>query len=141
VAGAPVSSVIVDDNEVSQWLGEYTDAFVACGRGESGPASLLAYYGVPLLLTTDDGFFALTSDDQVVAAAQQQVDGMRAASYDHSKILSSELTVLNSTSALYRQTFSRHRRDDSEISRLTTTYLVTDGPSGRRISALAVHSP
>jgi len=141
MAGAPVSSVIVDDNEVSQWFGEYADAFVACGRDESGPASLLAYYGVPLLLSTDDGFFAMTSDDQVVAAVQQQVDGMRAASYDHSKIFSSELTVLNSTSALYRQTFSRHRRDDSEISRLTTTYLVTDGPLGRRISALAVHSP
>jgi hypothetical protein len=62
---------------VSQWFGEYANAFVACGRGESGPASLLAYYGVPLLLTTDDRFFALTSDDQVVAAVQQQVDGMR----------------------------------------------------------------
>ena len=139
MAGAPVSSVTVDDNEVSQWLGEYASAFVACGRGQSGPASLLAYYGVPLLLTTDDGFFALTSDDQVVAAVQQQVDGMRAAGYDHSEILSSELTVLNSTSAFYP--FSRHRRDGSEISRLTTTYLVTDGPMGRRISALAVHSP
>ena len=42
MAGAPVSSVIVDDNEVSQWFGEYADAFVACGRDESGPASLLA---------------------------------------------------------------------------------------------------
>jgi hypothetical protein len=29
----------------------------------------------------------------------------------------------------------------SEISRGTTTYLVTDGPAGRRISVLAVHSP
>jgi len=132
--------VTVDNNEVSQWLGEYASTFVACARGESGPASLLAYYGVPLL-TTDDGFFALTSDDQVIAAARQQVDGMRAAGYDHSEILSTELTVLNSTSALYRQAFSRRRRDGSQISRGTTTYLVTDGPMGRRISALAVHSP
>ena len=133
--------MIVDNNDVSQWFGEYANAFVACGRGESGPASLLAYYGVPLLLTTDGGFFALTSDEQVVAAVQRQVDGMRAASYDHSEILSSELTVLNAASALYRQTFSRHRRDGSEISRQTATYLVTDGPTGRRISALAIHSP
>jgi hypothetical protein len=64
--------------------------------------SLLAYYGVPLLLTTDDGFFALTDHDQVVAAAQQQVDGMRAADYHRSEILHAEVTVLNSTSALYR---------------------------------------
>jgi hypothetical protein len=37
--------------------------------------------------------------------------------------------------------FSRHRSDVGEISRLTATYLVTDGDVGRRISMLAVHSP
>jgi hypothetical protein len=131
----------VDGNDVSRWFGEYLDAFAACGRGERGTASLLAYYGVPLLLTTDDRFFALTSDDQVVAAVQQQVDGMRAVGYDRSEILRSEVTVLNSTSALYRGTFSRRRSDGGEINRLTATYLVTDGAAGRRISVLAVHSP
>jgi hypothetical protein len=133
--------VAVDNSDVSRWFGEYLDAFAACGRGESDTASLLAYYGVPLLLTTDDGFFALTSDDQVVAVAQQQVDGMRAAGYGRSEVLDSQVTVLNSTSALYRGTFSRQRSDGGEISRLTATYLVTDGSIGRRISALAVHSP
>ena len=49
---APVWSVIVDHNSLNQWLGEYANAFVACGRGESETASLLAYHGVPLLLTT-----------------------------------------------------------------------------------------
>lgn len=131
----------MDNSDVSRWFGEYLDAFAACGRGERDTASLLAYYGVPLLLTTDDGLFALTSDDQVVAAAQQQVDGMRAADYDHSEVLDSEVTILNSTSALYRGTFSRQRSDGGEISRLTATYLVTDGSIGRRMSALAIHSP
>jgi len=133
--------VIVDTSDVSRWFGEYLYAFAACGRGERDTASLLAYYGVPLLLTTDDGYFALTSDDQVVAAAQRQVDGMRAADYDRSEVLDFEVTVLNSTSALYRGSFSRQRSDGTEISRLSATYLVTDGPGGRRISALAVHSP
>jgi hypothetical protein len=132
--------VIVDDSDVSRWFGEYLGVFAACGRGERDPASLLAYYGVPLLLTTDGGCLALTSDDQVVAAVQQQVDGMRAADYDHSQVLDSEVTILNATSALCRGTFSRRRRDGGEISRLTATYLVTDGSVGRRISALAVHS-
>jgi hypothetical protein len=66
---------------------------------------------------------------------------MRAADYDHSEVLDFEVTVLNATSALYRGSFSRQRSDGGEISRLTATYLVTDGPVGRRISALAVHSP
>jgi hypothetical protein len=136
-----VWSVAVDSSDVSRWFGQYLDAFAACGRGESDTGSLLDYYGVPLLLTTDDGFFALTSGDQVVAAVQQQVDGMRAASYARTEILGAEVTVLNSTSALYRGTFSRQQRDGGEISRLTATYLLTDGAAGRRISVLAVHSP
>lgn len=100
-----------------------------------------SWAGVPLLVTTDEGFFAVTSDEQVVAVLQQKVDGMRAAGYSHSQILGSEVTVLNSTSALYRGTLSRQRSDGAEISRLTATYLVTDGPARRRISALLVHSP
>jgi hypothetical protein len=40
--------MIVDNNDVSLWFGECLSAFAACGRGESGAASLLAYYGVPL---------------------------------------------------------------------------------------------
>jgi len=93
------------------------------------------------LLTTDGGFAALTGDDQVVAALQQQIDGMRAAGYARTEILGSEVTVVNSASALYRGTFSCQRGDRGEIGRLTATYLVTDGAVGRRISVLAVHSP
>jgi hypothetical protein len=66
---------------------------------------------------------------------------MRAANYDHSDVLHSDVTVLNATSAIYRGEFSRVRGDGVEINRLTVSYLVTDGPLGRRISVLAVHSP
>jgi hypothetical protein len=130
----------VDSSDVSRWFGEYLDVFAACGRGESDTNALLGYYGVPLLVTTDGGFFALTSGDQVVAVLQQQVDEMLAAGYGRSEILGSEVTVWNSTSALYRGTFSRQRSDGSEINRVTASYLVTDGAAGRRISVLAVHS-
>jgi hypothetical protein len=126
--------VVVDSGDVSTWFREYLEAFAACGRGESDTGSLLAYYGVPLLLTTDGGFFALTSGDQVVAAVRQQVDGMRADGYARTEILGSEVTVLNSTSALYRGTFSRQRSDGGEIGRLTATYLVADGAAGRRVT-------
>jgi hypothetical protein len=44
----------VDDHDVSRWFGEYLDAFAACERGERDAASLLAYYGIPLLLALDD---------------------------------------------------------------------------------------
>jgi hypothetical protein len=131
----------VDGNDVGRWFGEYLKTFEACGRGESEAGSLLAYYGVPMLVATDDVFIALATEDQVVAAAQQQIDGMRAAAYDHSDVLNAEVTVLNATSALYRGEFSRRRADGDEISRFTVTYLVTDGSVGRRISTLVLHSP
>jgi hypothetical protein len=131
--------VTVDASDISRWFGQYADAFASCGRGESETASLLTYYGVPLLITTDDGFFALATGAEVVAAVQPQIDGMRAAGYALSEVVSSEVTVLNSRSALYRGTFSRRRSDGSEIGRLTATYLVTVGAAGLRISAIAVH--
>lgn len=125
---------------MSEWFKEYLDAFAACARGERDSSSLLAYYGVPLLVTTDNGFSALTTEDQVVSVLRQQVDGMRKAGYGGSEILNSEVTVLNSRSALYQGTISRQRSDGSEISRLIATYLVTDGQIGRRFSALLVRS-
>lgn len=129
----------MDPADVETWFAGYLDAFAACGRGESPPDSLLAYYGVPLLLSTDDGFVAMTTVDDVVSMTQQQVAGMRAAGYDHSDVLDFAVSVLNSVSALCRGTFSRRRRDGGEISRLTATYLVTGVSTGRRISTLAVH--
>lgn len=130
----------MDSSQVSRWFDEYLEAFAACGRGETDVGSLLAYYAVPLLVSTDGGFFPLTSDDQVAAVIQQQADDMRTAGYARTETLGSEVTVLNSASALYRGTFSRQRSDGGEIGRLTATYLVTDGAAGRRISVLAVHT-
>ena len=125
---------------MTRWFGEYLDVFAACCRGERDTGALLGYFGVPLLLTTDGGYVALTSEEQVVAGLQPQIGQMRAAGYARSEILGAEITVLNATSALYQGKISRQRGDGSEISLLVATYLVTDGPAGRRFSALAVQS-
>ena len=130
----------MDSSDVSRWFGEYLDVFAACCRGERDTGALLGYYGVPLLLTTDGGYFALASEEQVVAGLQPQIGQMRAAGYAHTEVLGAEVTVLNATSALYQGKISRQRGDGSEISLLVATYLVTDGPAGRRFSALAVQS-
>ena len=130
----------MDSAELDRWFRAYLSAFAACGRGESEAAGLLAYYGIPLLVSTDEGFVALTTGDEVTAMAQRQVDGMRTADYDHSEILDVEFALLNTVTALCRGDFSRRRRDGTEIGRLTATYLVTGAAAARRISALAVHS-
>ncbi|HEX4514185.1 MAG TPA: hypothetical protein VGH87_23385 [Polyangiaceae bacterium] len=126
-------------NDVNEWFREYLDAFAACGRGERDASALLAYYGVPIFFTTDAGCAAMTSEEQVLAVAKQQVDGMRAAQYDHSEVLESESVVVNATSAIHRGTFVRVRADGSEINRVRVTYVITESARGRRISGLLVH--
>jgi uncharacterized NTF2-like protein DUF6841 len=96
---------------------------------------------VPLVVATDDAARALTTADDVLGFAREQIEGMRAAGYDHSEPLASDVTRLNATSALYSGVFSRQRVDGSEIGRLNVTYLITKGSVGLRVSALALHTP
>jgi uncharacterized NTF2-like protein DUF6841 len=79
------------------------------------------------------------TDDEAAAVMQSQVDVLRAMGYHHTDVLHPEVTVLNSTSALFRGTMSRRDHAGGEIGCPTITYLVTDGPSGLRISLLAAH--
>ena len=133
--------MIVDDVSFRGWFDEYSEAFAARGRGESDDLqAFLEYYAVPLLIATDDAAQALTTAEEVMGFASQQVEGLRAANYDHTDTLDSELTTLNATSVLYRADFARRRADDSEIARFGVTYLIIDGPEGLRIAALAVHA-
>jgi hypothetical protein len=129
----------MDSDRLSKWFGEYLDTFAACARADLEMSSLLDYYDVPLIITSDEGVVALTTGDQVAGVAQGQLDGLRASGYHHSDELHSEITVLNSASALYRGTFLRRDRNGGDIATVTVTYVVTDGPSGLRISLLAAH--
>ena len=131
----------VDVSHITAWFQGYLDTFAACGRGDSDDLrTLLRYYGVPLLLTTDDAAVACTTEDDVLDVVRRQIDALRASAYDRSETLSSDVVAINATSALQTAEFSRQRADGSEIGRLRATYLITVGPNGRRIFALAVHS-
>lgn len=131
----------MDEVEVDRWFTSYLAGFGAVGRGDTEEVRLLLhYYGVPLLIGTDAGCSSLVDEDQVLAFAQQQVDGLRSAGYDRSEELAAETSVLNASCAIRRGRFSRLRADHSEIARIECTYLITDGPAGRRISAIIVHS-
>jgi hypothetical protein len=123
---------------VNRWFDEYLDTYAACTRGEREMAALLSHYGVPMVLTTDEGVVTLMTDDEAAAVMQSQVDGLRAQRYHHTDVLHSEVTVLNSTSALYRTSLSRRNLDGGEFDRPTITYLVTDDVAGLRIVLLAV---
>jgi NTF2-like protein (DUF6841) len=106
----------VDVAGIRVWFDEYLAAFAACGRGESDDLrALLKYYGVPLLLTTDEAAVALTTEDEVVNAVRRQIDGMRAAGYDRSETLDSEVVAMNATSALHTAEYSRRRVKSRDV--------------------------
>ena len=80
----------MDAGAVNRFLNEYLEAFAACVHGEREIGSLLAYYGVPLIITSDDGVIALTTDSDVVTVIQSQVDGLRGLRYRHTEVLQSQ---------------------------------------------------
>lgn len=127
--------------EVADWFAGYLAEFAALGRGDvDDERRILAYYGVPLLLSSDAGTTVLTDEEQVLDAARRQVAALRADDYARSDQLFGEATVLNRTCALYRGRFVRYTADDAEITRLETSYLIAVGPDGPRITSLVFHS-
>jgi hypothetical protein len=128
----------VDTDVVNRWFNEYFDTFEACARGDRDMSELLSHYGVPLIFTSDDGVTTLMTDDEAAAVMQGMVGGLRANGYHHTDVLQSEVSVLNSVSALYRGTLSRRNRDGEEFDCPTVTFLVTDDVAGLRIVLLAI---
>jgi hypothetical protein len=133
--------VSVAGTDLTSWLDGYLDAFAACGRGEREPAALREYFAPPVRLGTDEVSLVLADSDDVLGWARAQVDGMRAAGFDRIEVLDRAIDPLNATTTLVRGSFVRRRRDGSEITRVTATYLVVTGPDGPRFAALVVHSP
>jgi hypothetical protein len=128
----------VDTDVVSRWFNDYFDTFEACARGDRDMSELLSHYGVPLILTSDDGVTTLMTDDEAAAVMQSLVGGLRANGYHHTDVLQSEVSVLNSVSAMYRGTLSRRNHDGEEFDCSTVTFLVTDDVAGLRIVLLAI---
>lgn len=127
------------ENDVRDWFAEYLCAFAALGRGESRPADVVPYFGVPLLLTTDTGIIWLGTTDEVAAWLQSQADALSAAGYHHTETLTSDVATINGNTAIHRAGFSRQRPDGTEINQLTVTYIITRESEGFRICALLLH--
>jgi hypothetical protein len=130
---------MLNSDEVSAWFDRYNEMFGACGRGERAVEDVLAFYDQAMLVATGD---AVVGPSAQAAAewVRAQVEGMRAADYDHTEIVARDVTVLNTNTALFKGDFSRRRRDGQEVSAFTVTYLIYRSGDGLRIGTLALHS-
>lgn len=130
----------MDAAEIRAWYDGYLAEYVALGRGDhTEVARLLNYWGAPLVLGTDAGTVHLADEAQVLAVLEQQIAGLRHQDYGGVEELSGETTVLNASCALQRVRIYRLRRDGTRLAELEATYLITDGPRGRRFSAVVFH--
>ena len=127
----------LDAAAVGRWFEEYFDLFGACARGDREMSALLGSYSVPMIVTSDAGAISLMTDDEAAAVIESQIDALRAQGYHHTTVLHSEVTLLNSTSALYRCTLSRRNAGGTEIGCPAITYVVTEDVAGPRIVLLA----
>jgi hypothetical protein len=127
----------LDAGAVRRWFDDYLETFAACARGDEQMATLLAQYGVPLIITSDDGVIEVMTDDEAAGVIQSLVDGLRALGFHHIEVLHPEVTVLNAMSAIYRATMSRRNQHGDEIGCPTITYVVTDDVAGIRVKVLA----
>ncbi|MGQ0468173.1 MAG: DUF6841 family protein [Sporichthyaceae bacterium] len=110
------------------------------GRGDrTDVAALLDYWGAPLTLVTDAGTVHLPEGEHVLAVLEQQMAALREQDYGGIEELDGETIVLNAHCALQRVRIYRLRRDGGRIGEFEATYLITDGPNGRRFSALVFH--
>ena len=131
----------MDVADVERWYASYVADFAAVVRGDIDDARhLLSYYALPLLVSSDAGCLVLGDEGQLLAFAQQQMEGLRSAQYDRSDVLDAETTLLNRSCALHRGRFVRLRADGTEIARAEFTYVIIEGPVGRRIAALIAHT-
>ena len=83
----------MEASEVEDWFAQYLSAFAALGRGETLPADVVPYYGVPFLLTTDDVIVSLGTVDEVAAWLQSQADATSAMGYNHTETLASDVAI------------------------------------------------
>ena len=132
----------MDSTAARAWFQEYLAEYGACGRGDRESIErLIEHSDAPLLLTSDARVESLLSRADVAAAIQRQIDGLRDVGHHRSAVLDSSVELVNAVTAIYRAYISRERGDGSEIGRLRVTYVLVDGATGPRISALLVHTP
>lgn len=130
------------ETDVRQWYRSYLDTFKGLAAGErTDLESVLAFFGVPLVVVAEDRHLALPDRDAVLGAAKGQIDQLRRANYASSTVLRLDVRPLNARAALVEGVFSRYDRAGKELERLGTTYLVVKTAEGWRFTSIVLTAP
>jgi len=123
--------------EVSATWHAYLDAFVA-GR----PAFIAdSIFSAPMFNSTAEGLFTAASSVEVEAGFRFLIDALVADGYDRTEVLDERVCPLSDTVAILGAAYVRHRKDGSEMSRGSVTYVFMRLPTGWRITTIVDHPP
>jgi hypothetical protein len=124
-------------SEVGEWFGGYFDAFRSLAAGErTDLASILGFYGVPLVVVSDARYVALPDRGAVMGFATTTIAQLLQAGYAGGAIHHLDIRPLNARAALIEGTFSRLDRRGAELERVGTAYLAAKTDDGWRFTSL-----
>jgi hypothetical protein len=107
--------------DVRDWFGGDLGTFTSLVAGErSDLESILAFFGVPLVIVTDDRYLPLSTGDAVLGTANTLIDQLLQANYAGSTVHRLDMRSLNARAALVDGELSRHDRRGDELARFGT---------------------
>jgi hypothetical protein len=131
-----------DDTATTEELAEffvgYNQTFAAISRREIDDArAMLAYYGMPVVLTGDESVTVIEEPDALAAMIAATAEELASRDYDRSDRVGFAARVLNDRTAEVDIDFVRVDRHGAEMGRLRTHFTVVRRDEGWRIAVLA----
>ncbi|HEX2280810.1 MAG TPA: hypothetical protein VHG52_03510 [Thermomicrobiales bacterium] len=123
--------------DVRAWYDRYLETFTSLAAGERTDfESLLAFFGVPLVILTEERYLALPTREAVFSTLQTLVDQLRGVNYAGSTVHRLDVRPLNARAAFIDGVFSRHNRVGNELERFGAAYLVAMTDEGWRFTVI-----
>lgn len=120
--------------EVTGWFfDDYLTRWIAAGAAGNPPDFIADYWASPLWVGGPDrGLHLAQTQDSVVDLLDGLHKRLAAASYDHTMVPDSRVTVFHPRGAAIDVVWSRRRGDESEIERLAVHFVVAKSEIGWR---------
>jgi hypothetical protein len=127
------------DRELSEWFRSYLRTFTALGRNQRNDVgALLAFFGVPVILTTNSRTAIVTSESTLVSILGAQVQALRNAGYGAAVANHLHTRTINRHAMILESDWTRYDTDGCVLAKFQATYGLTRMPVGWRITSVAV---
>lgn len=118
-----------DENAIHEAYTAYAEAFAR------DPAVAAAFWGQPALNVLPHQVRAFNTSAEVSDYYADALAHLKLRGYSHSRLKARRVEMLNSTTALYKATFTRIKADGTELEQSAATYLFHKSADGWKMFA------